>query len=229
MKLPKPWIVGLLGSLLILISTFVSQSLVFQYEQQIAGAQRIQSIFDQSELSIEARVWRAEISRSLASIGYVVTSGKLVEAAIGITSVEKFKDIDDHAFQAYSKALTASAIELLTANAEQLSPRVFEEKLSLLESLGERVESLDASAEKEMYEQIAALIIQSGEIREKLRNKALDAEKYIFALKSRRNMTRTVAFIFQICGLLVLLLKDLPRQEGQSKSTAGNGVMQDAT
>jgi hypothetical protein len=226
MKLPKPWVVSFLGSILILISTFISQYFVFEYEQQIAQVQYNLSILKQRLLSSEAQVWRYEAQESLASIEYLASSGMIVGVGAGLLSKEQFAESNRKAFKAYSLNLTSSAIKLLGLNAEQYSPQEFDEKMSLLKSLGTRLKSLDFNADIEIREQMGKLINQWGETQLTMTKKALTVEDEILSLKFMRNMSRAIGFIFQICGLLVLLLKDLPRQEEQSKSTIETEVTQ---
>jgi hypothetical protein len=197
----RRWIFPLVGSVLIIGSTFISGYLVDKYERQAKEA-------DDKASELEAKFWRSsanlesfENGLAMAMMQWTIMAGyegSAVETATGeMLSVQLGMAIDEMQLAA--------------------GPDVDQEIITNLEAAQSRIASGESIAQTDFISEMQKLGKEALEHQSQLALKQVELEKEASSAEQLATRARTIAIALQLIGLVLLLFREVPENPSARK------------
>jgi hypothetical protein len=196
MKLPKKWVLAVLGSTLILASTFASGYIVENNEKEQAA---LGNKVDEIDRAVER-------SQTLVASAHT----QIMVASLQLTVIKADNSQSENAQDVWRRVLVASLYESASDIKKAAGHDLSADESVKFRALQNRVLNHEDKAMSDFYHEIHILEEEAGQYREQQikRESALEGERQSLAQFSRSS--RGITLALQVIGLLMLLFKELP-------------------
>lgn len=205
-RVHNPWIHAIIGSALVLLSTFATGYWGYQNQNQ-------------------ADVLRAEVSTRTRQIEQSERRRDMADLIATLANIQHFsagnrRDLDPRLREAFDNVTIANLYESAVRMAEAAN-KSSANLVGLLQAR-DRARSGDPGGIDEIYNQLRAFLADAGNYQNRLRSEIDERERRLLALERSRNRFYFIALVLQISGLVFLLIKDVPRATVQGGTGASD-------
>lgn len=196
MKWSKPWIMTVIGSILILASTFVSGYMVYGRDNQITDLSNQKQELERNLNDASREYDRGHLRKALSDISYMIVQFSLFQDA----------ELQSAYLRIHASQLKVALLCLISSTGRWAN----ENDDKRLGELTDLAATGDKNALIECESLVGELSVKSGKFRSDLILKVGRIEDKIKRLELGVNKIRLIAFVIQIVGLVILLIKEVP-------------------
>jgi tetratricopeptide (TPR) repeat protein len=210
------WPYAIIGSILILSSTYILGVITFSKEQKLLVIQK----------NLAANISKMQESQQYYDIANIQIRLAVLQNSILKNNLQKSESAQEKNRESYVRSLFAELVRLAVAAGDLYFDKAQIEKLNQL--VTKAIEGDDSSL-KEINNQISELLLMSDKYKKKLKIEQGTIEKNENDLKQSIIKWKNWATIMQIVGLFFLLAKEIPDYLWGNKKNNKKGITNSST